>query len=100
MEKSHGVYKKNHKPGTMQVVSEVMCKNTPLITRQAFEQKGELFNIQPVGKYSAKAGNYVPLKVKDTKLQNVEKIWWIYLPEASLFYFYRTWIGKEEKEML
>lgn len=64
---------KNHKPGTMQVVSEVMCKNTPLITRQAFEQKGELFNIQPVGKYSAKAGNYVPLKVKDTKLQNVEK---------------------------
>lgn len=30
---------KNHKPGTMQVVSEVMCKNTPLLPRQAFERK-------------------------------------------------------------
>lgn len=86
---------KNHKPGTMQVVSEVMCKNTPLITRQAFEQKGELFNIQPVGKYSAKAGNYVPLKVKDTKLQNVEK----YGGYTSLKPAYFTFIehGSEKK---
>lgn len=42
-------------------------KNTPIITRQTFEQRGELFNLQPVGKYFAKKDNYVPLKINDEK---------------------------------
>ncbi|MFR7391029.1 MAG: hypothetical protein ACLUTU_20345 [Blautia faecis] len=46
------------------VKEEVMEKNTPMITRQTFEQKGELLNLQPVGKYSAKAENYATVESK------------------------------------
>ena len=55
-------------PGTIRLVKETMGRNTPIITRQAFEQRGELFNLQPVGKYSAKKDNYVPLKINDEKM--------------------------------
>ena len=55
-------------PGTIRLVKETMGRNTPVITRQAFEQQGELFNLQPVGKYSAKKDNYVPLKINDEKI--------------------------------
>lgn len=37
---------KNQEPGAIRLVKEVMEKNTPMITRQTFEQKGELFNLQ------------------------------------------------------
>ena len=60
-------------PGTIRLVKEMMGRNTPIITRQAFEQRGELFNLQPVGKYSAKKDNYVPLKINDEKMQDVSK---------------------------
>ena len=60
-------------PGTIRLVKETMGRNTPVITRQAFEQQGELFNLQPVGKYSAKKDNYVPLKINDEKVQDVSK---------------------------
>lgn len=60
-------------PGTIRRVKEVMCKNTPMITRQTFEQKGELFDLQPVSKYKAKKENYVPIKASDVKMQDVEK---------------------------
>ena len=60
-------------PGTIRLVKETMGRNTPIITRQAFEQRGELFNLQPVGKYSAKKDNYVPLKINDEKMQDVSK---------------------------
>lgn len=30
---------KAHNPGTIRLVKEVMCKNTPMITRHTFEQK-------------------------------------------------------------
>ena len=32
-----------------------------------------MFNLQPVGKYSAKKDNYVPLKINDEKMQDVSK---------------------------
>ena len=64
---------KAHDPGAIRLVKEVMCKNTPMITRHTFEQKGELFNIQPVSKYKAKKENYVPIKASDMKIQDVAK---------------------------
>ena len=70
-----------------------------MITRQTFEQKGELFNLQPVGKYSAKAENYVPLKAKDEKLQDVTKYGGYTSLKPSYFVFFEHGSEKEEKEM-
>ena len=92
------VASKNQEPGTIRLVKEVMEKNTPMITRQTFEQKGELFNLQPVGKYSAKAENYVPLKAKDEKLQDVTKYGGYTSLKPSYFVFFEHGSEKKRKK--
>lgn len=89
---------KNQEPGAIRLVKEVMEKNTPMITRQTFEQKGELFNLQPVGKYSAKAENYVPLKAKDEKLQDVTKYGGYTSLKPSYFVFFEHGSEKKRKK--
>lgn len=69
-----------------------------MITRQTFEQKGELFNLQPVGKYSAKAENYVPLKAKDEKLQDVTKYGGYTSLKPSYFVFFEHGSEKKRKK--
>ncbi len=86
------------KPGTIQLVKEVMCKNTPIITRQNFEQKGELFKLQPIGKYSAKAKNYVPLKANDPRMQDVEKYGGYTALKPAYFIFLEHGSEKKKKK--
>lgn len=59
--------------GTIQVVRKVMNKNTPILTRLPFVNKGELFDINPLSKYKAKPENYVALKSKDGAMYDVTK---------------------------
>lgn len=53
---------KGNKPGTIEIVRRMMSKNTPIMTRLNYEEKGELFNLTLYGKDKAKEDNYVPAK--------------------------------------
>lgn len=92
------IAQKDQEPGTIRLVKEVMGKNTPMITRQTFEQSGELFNLQPVGKYSAKADNYVPLKAKNEKLRDVTKYGGYTSLKPSYFVFLEHGSEKKRKK--
>ncbi len=61
------------KAGTIQTIKKVMDRNTPIITRQAFEQRGELYDLQPISKHKAKKENYVPIKAANEKMKDVTK---------------------------
>ena len=88
----------NHIPGTIQLVKKVMCKNTPIITRLPFEQKGQLFNIQPKSKYEAKKENYVPVKAKDEKMSDVTKYGGYTSLNPAYFIFFEHGPEKKRKK--
>lgn len=48
--------------GSISVVSKVMDRNTPIISKMTFDSKGAFYNIQPVSHKRAKVENYAPLK--------------------------------------
>ena len=53
---------KKNQQGTICTVKTMLNKNTPIVTRISYVNKGVLFNEQPKGKYEAKKGNYHSLK--------------------------------------
>ncbi len=53
---------RENKPGTNETVRRMLSKNTPIMTRLSYEEKGELFNVTLYGKDKAKEDNYVPAK--------------------------------------
>lgn len=55
--------------GTIATVKKVMAKNNILVTRRAYEVKGELFKVQPM----KKGKGQVSLKSSDKRLQNIDK---------------------------
>lgn len=88
----------DHTPGTIQLVKKIMCKNTPIITRHTFIQKGELFDIQPRSKYEAKKENYVPLKAKDEKMGDVTKYGGYTSLKPAYFVFFEHGPEKKRKK--
>lgn len=57
---------------SISIVSNVMSKNTVLITRMVHEGSGELFNATLYSAKKAKRESYVPLKSSDERLSKVE----------------------------
>lgn len=60
-------------PGTIVIVRKMMGKNTPILTRMSFEQKGAIANATLYSHTKAKPEVYIPLKAGDSKMQEVEK---------------------------
>lgn len=58
--------------GSIGTVRKMMSKNTPIIVRTNYVQKGALFDAQPISKHAAKPENYAPLK-KNGPLADVKK---------------------------
>lgn len=59
--------------GTIKTVKKVMAKNTPLMTRLTFEATGAIANETLYSADKAKPENYIPLKSRDSKMQDVKK---------------------------
>lgn len=59
--------------GTIKTVRAMLGKNTPLITRRAYDNTGAFYNIMPLSKRKAKKENYAPLKDKEGRMQDVTK---------------------------
>lgn len=59
--------------GTILIVRKVMEKNTPLMTKLSYVNKGKLYDVKPVGKHKAKAENYAPIKSNDDRMSDVSK---------------------------
>lgn len=57
-----------------------------------------MFNLQPVGKYSAKKDNYVPLKINDEKMQDVSKYGGYTSLNPSYFIFIEHGLEKKRKK--
>lgn len=64
---------KKGEEGTIKTVRKIMSKNTPIMTRQSFENKGELYNQTLYSKHLAKQENYVPIKSSVPAMMNVNK---------------------------
>ena len=58
---------------TEYTVKSVMSKTTPIITRRAFEEKGELFNATIYSKNKVKDNVYIPIKESDERLRDIHK---------------------------
>lgn len=58
---------------TLETVKRVMAKNTPLLTRLSFEERGGLANQTLYSAKEAAGEGYVPLKSSDSRLQDVTK---------------------------
>lgn len=61
------------KDGTIETVQKMLAKNTPLMTRAAFEGHGGIANQTLYSKNKATEENYIPLKASDPKMQDVKK---------------------------
>ena len=59
--------------GTIVTVKKVMEKNTPLLTRMNFESHGKLTKETLYSAKEAMPDNYIPLKMKNVKMQDVTK---------------------------
>ena len=58
-------------PATITTVKKVMAKNTPLLTRMNLEKTGSIANATLYPASKAKKEEYIPLKARDDKLQDV-----------------------------
>lgn len=60
------------KEGTISTVKKTLSKNSPILTRMTFEAHGQISEQTLIGKKTAKAGVYLPLKGNDARM-TVEK---------------------------
>lgn len=65
--------KSGEEQGSIVLVKKMLAKNTPLITRRSFEERGAISKINPVGAKAATPDSYLPLKCSDVRLQNVKR---------------------------
>lgn len=59
--------------GTIEVVRKALSRNTPMLTRMSFEKGGQLSDATISSHSSAKVNSYMPIKMSDVKLSDVEK---------------------------
>ncbi len=60
------------KSKSLQVVKKMVSKQTPLVTRRSFEQKGAISKIELTVAKKCKPGSYLPAKTHDKRVANVE----------------------------
>ena len=87
---------KKDRVGTIATVREMMCKNTPLMTRMSFEQHGAIANATLYSAKKVKEDGYYPLKSSDTRLQNIKR-YGGYTSATIAYYFIVKYLkGKKE----
>ena len=86
---------KDEKSGTIVNVKKTLSRQTPLLTRMTYESHGAISDGNPLGKYKAKEGIYLPLKQSDEKL-SVEKYGGLNKPSGAYFFV----VEHEEKKKL
>lgn len=64
---------KDNKGGTIVTVKEMLRKNTPLMTRRNFIGHGAIANETLYGKQKANSDKYIPLKLKNERMADVNK---------------------------
>lgn len=88
---------KNGNSGTIATVCKMMAKNSPLITRMNFEAHGQIAKATLYGASMAKPENYIPLKARDSRLQDVKKYGGF--GSVSVTYFFLVEYEKDGKRI-
>ena len=65
--------KAGEEQGTIVLVKKMLSKNTPLVTRRSFEERGAISKINPVSAKDTTPQSYLPLKCSDERMQDVTK---------------------------
>ena len=64
---------KSGEKGSIVVVKKMMGKNTPLLTKRTYEAHGGISDQTLYSAKEANKDNYIPIKVNDARMANVEK---------------------------
>lgn len=89
--------KENGEAGTIATVKKMLGKNTPLLTRLNFVKHGSLAKDNIVSARMAKKDGYLPIKITDMKLLNVERYGGF--QKMQYAYFFLVEHGKEGKRI-
>ena len=81
--------------GTIATVRKVMAKNTPLVTRMNFEQRGAIANATLYSAKDAKPDNYIPLKALDERMHDVKKYGGLTSVTISYYFIVEHTSGKK-----
>lgn len=92
------IAEKDDDKGTMEIVRSIMDRNTPVITRMPYDNKGSFYNVMPLSKHKAKKENYVPIKEKDGRLLDVTRYGGYNSLKPAYFIFIEYGTGKKRKK--